>query len=499
MQKIVREYSREDYLKLIEYLKLDYLAETLYIRDKQRDYDEIKQSVEVLFDIKITQKQIKKHTWIKRYNISEKWDIYLGPAALLFAHNMQPFRDLLLEEENIQGIITLKNNFFEISALPAAVIVFGNSHVEKIWLTSAASSEDIINIFTEISSYQKNVYYTEKLDPKNFMPENYNGEKERLNETLDKYETKPLKDVADIILGKGAGSWELGEKGIPYLRQRDIQKGVVVKADKYVSESDVEKYAKQLLQEGDILLTKNFGQHKIARVSSDNLPAIASNSLFIIRAFGVPDNYLYEYFTSNTGKAILDRQLSSIEQGSFVPSIRKSDLQELKVPIFDEATMLALSQAEDMKVADALSLLNRIRRLGAYAKHLNASRIGSQLEEKIYNDFLNAGWPKENLQMNNCTYAVDLKAGKWFPNIVLLDGKNCVGAVEIKDDFSNIGNDWTSKMREVLKDSKIPCLIFSTGFYYEVHFTHMAIVKKLTEAPSKEMLLSILSGKECDY
>ena len=107
MQKIVREYSREDYLKLIEYLKLDYLAETLYIRDKQRDYDEIKQSVEVLFDIKITQKQIKKHTWIKRYNISEKWDIYLGPAALLFAHNMQPFRDLLLEEENIQGIITL--------------------------------------------------------------------------------------------------------------------------------------------------------------------------------------------------------------------------------------------------------------------------------------------------------------------------------------------------------------------------------------------------------
>ena len=407
MQKIVREYSREDYLKLIEYLKLDYLAGTLYLRDIQQDYGEIKESVEALFDIKITQKQIKKYTWIKRYIISKKWDIYLGPAALLFAHNMQAFRDQLLEEENIHGIITLKNTFFEISALPASVIVLGNYPAEKVWLTTAASSEDIIQVFSDIRTYQKNVYYTKKLDPKSFMPENYNGEKERLNETLDKYETKPLKDVADIILGKGAGSWELGEEGIPYLRQRDIQKGVIVKADKYVAESAVEKYAKQLLQEGDILLTKNFGQHKIAKVSSDNLPAIASNSLFIIRAFGVPDNYLYEYFTSNTGKAILDRQLSSIEQGSIVPSIRKSDLQELKVPIFDEATMLTLSQAEDMKVADALSLLNRIRRLGAYAEHLNTSLIGSQLEEKILNDFLNAGWPKEDLQMNNCKISYD--------------------------------------------------------------------------------------------
>ena len=90
-----------------------------------------------------------------------------------------------------------------------------------------------------------------------------------------------------------------------------------------------------------------------------------------------------------------------------MPSIRKNDLQELKVPIFDEATMLALSQAEDMKVADALSLLNQIRRFGAYAEHLNTSLIGSQLEEKILNDFLNAGWPKEDLQMNNCKISYD--------------------------------------------------------------------------------------------
>jgi hypothetical protein len=127
------------------------------------------------------------------------------------------------------------------------------------------------------------VYYTKKLYPENFMPEKYNGEQERLDKALDRYETKTLQEIADIILGKSVSRWELSEKGIPYLRQRDIKNGVIVKPDKYVTEDAAEKYAKQLLQEGDILLTKNFRQHKVARVTSDDLPAIASNSLFIIR------------------------------------------------------------------------------------------------------------------------------------------------------------------------------------------------------------------------
>lgn len=36
MQNTVREYSKEDYCKLIEYLKLDYFAGTLYKRDVSR-------------------------------------------------------------------------------------------------------------------------------------------------------------------------------------------------------------------------------------------------------------------------------------------------------------------------------------------------------------------------------------------------------------------------------------------------------------------------------
>ena len=497
----MQQSAVEKYKKLIEYLKLDFLHGTIISCDTVDDYDQLKEWVEGIFDIETSQSQIKKYTWIKRYTISEgskQWDFLVVMASVLFAHNMQTYREQLLEKENIQGIITLKNYFFDVSVLPAAVIVLGEKSIQGIWLTSAASSEDIITIFSKKALYQKNVFYTDKLDPISFMPEHYNGERERIDVALDKYETKTLKEIADIILGKNVSRLELGEEGIPYLRQRDIQNGAIIKPSTYVMESAAEKYAKQLLQEGDILLTKNFGQHKVARVTSDNLPAIASNSLFIIRAFGVPEGYLYEYFTSNTGKAILDQQLSSIERGAAVVTINMADLKELRVPIFDEATMLSFSQIENMKAEEVLLTLRQMRRLGAYVEMFSTLQVESEIRSKIYSELLNAGWAEYDLKLNSERYMIDLKAGKWAPDIILLDGDNWLGGIEIKRDFSNLAPDWISKMREILEEAKIPCLILTTGSYFEVHFTHQPIVKKLQKVPTKELLLSILVQKECD-
>lgn len=501
MQKIEGSYSKDVYIKLIEYLKLNYIEETIYTRYNPEEYNQLKEEVENAFDIDITPIQIKRTLLLKRYTVSnaiERWDFLIGTASLLFTRTMQSYRDQIMEEANIHGVITLKNSFFEGSTIPAAIIVLGNKPAEKIWLTSAASSEDIINIFSDIHRYQRNVYYTEKLDPQNFMPENYNGEKEKLNEALDKYETKTLEEIADIIVGKSVSRWDFGETGIPYLRQRDIQQGIIVNSNIFVHESVADKYAKQLLQEGDILLTKNFGQYKVARVTSDNLPAIASNSLFIIRPFGVSDEYLYRYFTSETGKAILDKQLSSIERGATVVTISLADLKTLRVPIFNEETMLAFSQIEEMKASEVIPVIQQMSRLQAYAERLSVLQSGSQLETKVYDEFIKAGWSQNEIQLNKCIYSVDLKAGRWIPDIALLDGDKWVGAVEIKTDFSNLSRTWASQIREILKEARIPCLILSTGFYYEVHFTHLPIVKKLTEAPSKVFLLSIMNGREGD-
>lgn len=490
--------SDADYKGLIEFLKRDYFSRAFYAGDGQENDDLVGQ-VNKRFTIKDTHTQINRGTWIKQYSVSDgekEWEFIVGTAALLFANSMQKYREKFLEENNIQGIITLKNAFFEETTIPAAVIVLGKIPAEMIWLTSAASSDDVISIFKDVRSYHRNVYFTKELDPKNFMPEFYNGEKEQLNKKLDQYETKTLKEIADIILGKSVSRHELSEEGIPYLRQRDIRQGAIINPTTCVVESAVDKYAKQLLQEGDLILTKNFGQHKLARVSADNLPAIASNSLFIIRAFGVPEDYLYQYFTSETGKEILEKQLSSIERGTVVVSITLADLRELRVPIFDEETMLELSKADELKAEDILPVMEQMSRLAVYAGKLNNQHLEQIMEAKVYSDFLKAGWAENEVQKEKRSYSLALKTVKWRPDIVLLNGDEWIGVVEVKTDFSHTPPGWGCMMNEIIREAKVPFLILSTGFYYEVHSTRNQIVKKLKDAPTKEFLLSILNGKE---
>ena len=500
MQNTKGNSLRDDYINLIEYLKWNFIGQTISNRQLLNEYRQIRKKIENLFDICVSWTPITKTIWMKRYSITrtgKQWEVLVGTASLLFAHSLQSYRDQILEEENIDGIITLKNAFCDEYTIPAAVIVFGDKPAENIWLTSAASTEDIISIFSDIYSYHKNVYYTKKLDPHNFMPENYTGMKKEHNDAFDICETKMLRKIADIIPGKSVNRMERGETGIHYLGQRDIQQGVIVNPNTFVTESIAERYPKQLLQEGDILIAKKFEKSKVARVTSDNLPAIASNSLFIIRPFRVPDEYLYQFFTSKTSKAILEKQLSSIKRAATVVSISKAVLEDLNIPVFDEQTMIAFSRIEEMRAAEILPTIQRMNQFQRYRHRYNVLQGEIRLETKAYNEFIKAGWSQDELQIDEQLYPLDLKAGNWIPDIALLDGDKWVGAVEIITDFSSLSKEWALKIREIIKEARIPCLVLSTGFYYEVHFTQLSIVKKLEAAPSKDLLLSIMNGKEC--
>lgn len=85
-------------------------------------------------------------------------------------------------------------------------------------------------------------------------------------------------------------------------------------------------FSEQLVQEEDTLLTKNFGQNKIALVTADDVPGIASNGLFIIHSYDVSEKYLYRYLTSKTGNEIFNKQINRIQRGVIIPSIALRDL-----------------------------------------------------------------------------------------------------------------------------------------------------------------------------
>lgn len=493
----------EKYLALIEYLKAEYWNHMFELYgDNNIEKEKYEKLVFTQFDIESSEHTINRLNHIKRYDIREKqskrgWNIIVGPAMLLFGKNLEYYRKQLLEENPIRGIVTLKNGFFERSSIPAAVIILGESN-DNIFLTSAASAGDILALLKDVTNYQRKVYYTKSLNPQNFMPEYYNGEAKALNDTLDRYETKKLSEIADIILGKSVPSYELTTDGIPYLRARDIQNGQIVKPDIFVPEELAPQCAKQLLQEGDILLSKNFGQHKIARVTTDVLPAIASNGFFIIRAFGVPEDYLYQYLTSQTGKAIFDKQLASIEKGAVVVSIGLSDLKELKVPLFDEQTMVAFGNIKNVEEKDLVSLLSMVSRLDAYSKALERlnerSNNKSNFEQGVISSLKQVGWNDSDISTNNG--AITLKSGSWIPDILLMNAGIVLAAVEIKTDLSFAQPDWVKRMYEIVKNDNIPFWILTTGSYYEIHGSKNTIVKKMETPPTKDFLLSLMLGKE---
>lgn len=486
----------EKYNSLIEFIKAEYLGQSMFVIGEEIP-EVIKKDIEPNFDIKVLQMELQGYSRLKIYDIHSKkddkeWKIALAPASVLYGTNMEHIRKMVLDEYSIQGIFTLKNAFFRLSTIPTAALILGKSN--KVWLTSAITNDDVINLMKDISSYSRKVYYTEQLDAKNFMPEYYNGEMNEINAHLDKYETKKLQDIAEIINGKNAGNGHLDEKGIPYLRGRNLQDGKIVDVKDFIREDVAGEYAKQLLEEGDILLQKQFGYHKIVRVTAEDLPAIASSGLFIIRAFGVPESYLYQYVTSETGRIIFDKQLSSIEHGTVIQSIALKDLKELRVPIFDEQTMMNFANVDNISVNDLLPAIKKMASAGNGSANEYSESL---LESQIYEDFIQVGWNKSEVLNDQRAYTINISpTERWRADIVLTDKEKLLAVVEVKTSFARVDARWVEQMYRIVKGGEAPFLILTTGAYYEIHSVNDTVVKKMATPPTKGLLLSLLEGKE---
>lgn len=495
------------YRRLIESLKRDYLGQQPFTREiisnseesgveKNEFLNEIVNS----FSITMTYFENERYNHIKKYDIvsklnQKKWSFLLVPTGILFAKNMLDLREEWMEQYSIKGIVTLKNSFFGVYVMPVSIILLGNQD-SNVFLTSATSTDDILDILSDISSYKRRVHYTKKLDSKSFMPEFYNEKLDRINEKLDKYDTKELQDIAEIILGRNVERSDFSEEGIPYLRVRNVQNGNICNLDSFVIIDCAEKYAKQLLQEGDILLSKNFGQHKVARVNEEDLPAIASNGFFIIRPYGVPEDYLYQYFISKTGKTILENQLSSIEHGTVIMSISKKDLMKIRVPVFDKVTMIDIGNIEEVNASDLMKDISAYSKSLANEDNSKAYR-GLALEQSIYTQFLQKGWTEDEVLLNNfCNIYILTENVRFAPDIVLMDGETKLAIVEVKSDLSRIIPDRLMKLKNIIYSDDIPFVILATTGYFEIHSSGNAVIKKETTAPTKRELLQLLEGRE---
>ncbi len=426
----------------------------------------------------------KNKLYLRKYNVKSvngdfSASFILGHAAMLFGVSSRKFREELLNTESIKGVITLKQSVFEQIVMPAAVIVL-NSNDSETWFTSAENVETLIALLKGNTENAQSVYYSSNVSPENLLPEFYNGDDKIIEKSFEGSQTKKLEEIAEIISGKGAKRDDFSADGIPYMRARDIQDGQIIQPDVFIDEEKVSAFSRQLIQEGDILLTKFFGQNKLALVTEVDIPAIASNGLFIIRPFDISEGYLFNYLTSKTGNEIFNKQLNRVQKGVTIPSITLADLKKIVVPIFEQDVMHSIENIDSISRNEAIVTAKKL---------MNQINSETELELKVKDNLLAAGWEESKFVVNTNAAIAFGNNKRWIPDYtyIMPDGRKAI--IEIKADIAHIRPEWIQAVKYILSEENDYIFILSTGMYYEIHFSGVPQSLKLMQAPTIEQLL----------
>lgn len=478
------EECKQDIMDLLCFAFEEYGSSTL-CKKELTENGHIKQSFNhIVADITMIPAE-KNRLYLRRYDVKSikndnRFSFILGHAAMLFSNSSLKFREELLAEETIKGVITLKQSVFKQIVIPAAIILLNND-CETTWFTAVDNIEKVLDLILGDFSNIAPLYFATTVSSENLLPEFYNGDDKLIENSLEGNIVKPLGEIAEIINGKGARRGEYANVGIPYLRARDIQNSKIIQSDVFISKENVGYYSKQLIQEGDILLTKYFGQNKIAIVTSKDVPAIASNGLFIIRPFDVSECYLYNYLTSKTGSEIFNKQLNRVQKGVTIPSISLADLKKIEVPIFEQDIMQNLTEVESISKEKVLETTKKL---------IRQVTLGVELEKSVMESLIATGWDKNRFEIAK---SIRIEIGnhkQWIPDLayILPDERKVI--IEVKSDVTRINPAWVQAVSQILSHENDFIFVLTTGLYYEVHVSGVSHSLKMTQPPTIDEILS---------
>ena len=470
-----------------QYIRLFDVIRTIFDNEGYRPgFNEFPKDVTDYFHIEFEYEKLEKNYQpnfifnIENIENKLKTKIIIGASNLLFSQRLLDYRKKIIAED-FSGIVTTKKSFFKGTSATFAIIIFSEKK-DKKYFSTVEDSEDLYKVIFDKSNTKQKILYSKEVDEKNLTPENYNEKSNAIKQIFSKYETRKLGEIAEIINGAKTYRSDLVDHGIPYLKSGCIKNGKIIPDGVCVSETDCEKFAKQLLQEGDILVTKYFGQNKIAFVTEDNLPAIASDQLAIIRPHSVSDFNLYKYLSSESGKVIFGQQLTAASIGSTISSLNISSLRELEIPLLDVNSAKVFESEFERHHKQTFNeiLKNAEKAINQISEN--------ELEKSIRCDLGKAGWKEEDIVSN---YRIYMKDRCFIPDFMLMNDNKPLACVEIKT--SSLNRDILAHLiKENMKQDNI-LLIVTLGSYYEVYLSFKDELKvfKFYTPPKKEDLLKI--------
>jgi hypothetical protein len=417
----------------------------------------------------------------------------ITPTSFLFSKRDRENRINLLNLFHLEGVISLKRGVFNTIAIPCCLLLLDKKK-GSTWFTTATNIDELVSILNnrrDMTNIKRYVYHSDEIDPNNLMPEHYNGEIAKVNQTLDKYETKKLYEVAELFVGKNIPRDELVHgNGFQYIRPRDIANGRIIHSGIYIDNKQLARYAKYTLLSGDILVTKQFGMRKIAQVTDDDCPSIASNGFIVIRPSNIPEQYLYDYLTSPTGQTIFNKQLDSIETGTTIRNINLSDISDLRIPIFDDKTMLEMINIEKLDAAS----LNRL------ADNLHDRLSEFELRSMLISKLLELGWKTEEIKFDDKKEEILINHKfKYIPDLVLKHNNKTVAIIEIKMTHHQMIEARTRTIDIIKLCTDIPLVIITNLKKYDLYFVRkdeLITSNTIPSMPYKKEVLNLLDISE---
>ncbi|QGQ21953.1 hypothetical protein F1728_04275 [Gimesia benthica] len=213
---------------------------------------------------------------------------------------------------------------------------------------------------------------------------------QKLENKLKGFETKALRDIAQIRRGKPTTRDQYSDFGeILIVSPRHVHSGDLTVTDRDRCVSNVDD--SELLQPGDVLVS--LSRPSVCVYQPDSPPAIAGMQVAVIRS--LQGNYIATFLRSEMGSSIFQQQMDRHSKGTTIESISPSDLIKIQIPILpledlNSISDEAISEADSSELEALKTELLRVRHMLETSEARRESAESQLEEEKTTNRENNA-------------------------------------------------------------------------------------------------------------
>ncbi len=345
MSKSKYEIENVDVIKNEKYPEFSkgFIFPTFSVKYNLEIYEKYQNLTSKLFNMRSSSEWFFVYNALKSMKQDGKLAVLL-PEGALFKTQDAAFREYLLDNNLIEGIISLPSGFINGIGIKTSLLILSHNNKSfKLFDASPYLPENIKKDKISLDNIEK-------------LYESYNSSKLLMHEddikTIDYNLTYSsltagniyeglsdlvnLSNVVDILKGSNLTVTNFkdfvtdAETEYQILTSSDIDKGLI-DYSKLNNIKNGEKYEKFLAKEGDVIITSKSTKVKLAVINGiSDKKIIVTGAMNILRPKdnAIDGTYLKIFFESSKGKQILE----SAQKGSVIRTISEHELANLKVP-----------------------------------------------------------------------------------------------------------------------------------------------------------------------